>query len=62
MSGTYLPVQIFIILGMPCHCKQKHVFRNNVLFDNMSSPNDTGMSVVLRTMILIRSTSEIVDN
>lgn len=54
---------LFIILGMPCHCKPKYVFKNSLFWMiTLSSPKKAGMSVILRTMKLMKIISQMVDN
>lgn len=62
MSGTYLPVHVSNILGMLCLRKPKHVFKNSLFrLTTLSSPNDAGMLVILKTKKLMKSTSQMVD-
>lgn len=50
------------ILGMPCLCKPKHVFKNSLFcLTTLSSSNDTWMSIILKTKKLRRIIGQMVD-
>lgn len=59
----FTSANLFIILGMPCHCKPKHMFKNSLFcLTTLSSSNDAGMSIIIRPKKRMRIISQMVDN
>lgn len=58
MSGIYLLVYVFNILGMLCFRKLKYVFKNSLFrLIILFSFNDVGMLVILKIKKLMKSIS-----